>query len=74
MVEILPLSLWMLDVGITIIPRVYSEAALVAGVDDAHCHGYEGVVGGLSELIIHVLTSYLFQSTSLSLLENYDVG
>ena len=45
MVEILPLSLWMLDVGITIVPRVYTEAALPAGVDDAHCHGCEGGVG-----------------------------
>ena len=60
MVEILPLSLWMLDVGITIIPRVYFEVALVTGVDDAHCHGYEGVVGGLSECTTHRLSLLMF--------------
>ena len=48
MVEILPLSLWMLDVGITIIPRVDFEAALLAGVDGAHCHGF----GRWVELVI----------------------
>ena len=45
MVEILPLSLWMLDVGITIIPSVDFEVACFAGVDGAHYHGWEGGVG-----------------------------
>ena len=44
MVKVVPLSLRVLDIGITIIPRVDFEAALVAGVDGAHCHGCEGGV------------------------------
>jgi len=60
MVEILPLSLWMLDVGITIVPRVYTEAARFAGVDDAHCHGYEGVVGLIVFILLELIKHHSY--------------
>jgi hypothetical protein len=50
----------MLDVGITIVPRVYTEAALVAGVDDAHCHGYEGVVGLIVFILLELIKHHSY--------------
>ena len=60
MVIIVPLSLRVLDIGIAIVPCVDFEPALVTGVDDAHCHGYEGVVGLIVFILLELIKHHSY--------------
>ena len=63
----------MLDVGITIIPRVDFEAALFAGVDGAHCHGlFTLSVLGLFPRLLSLLV--LSNQSALAELLDYPFG